>query len=58
MSDRPILEVRGLSTDYAVRRGGRTIKIHAVEDVSFTLARGEVLGIVGESGCGKTTQIA
>ena len=55
MSERPILDVRGLSTDYAVKRGGRTIQIHAVEDVSFTLARGEVLGIVGESGCGKTT---
>ena len=55
MSERQILEVRGLSTDYAVKRGGRTIQIHAVEDGTFTLARGEVLGIVGESGCGKTT---
>ena len=33
--------------------GGRTLQ--ALEDVSFTLDAGEVLGIVGESGCGKTT---
>ena len=55
MSEQPILDVRGLSTSYTVKRGGRTIQVHAVKDVSFTLARGEVLGIVGESGCGKTT---
>ena len=55
MSEQPILDVRGLSTDYTVRREGKTIQVHAVKDVSFTLAKGEVLGIVGESGCGKTT---
>ena len=44
-----------MSTDYTVRRGGKTFQIHAVNDVSFTLARKEVLGIVGESGCGKTS---
>jgi oligopeptide/dipeptide ABC transporter ATP-binding protein len=55
MSAQPILDVQGLSTDYTVRRQGKTIHVHAVKDVSFTLARGEVLGIVGESGCGKTT---
>jgi ABC-type oligopeptide transport system ATPase subunit len=55
MSEQPILDVQGLSTDYTVRRQGKTIQVHAVKDVSFTLAKGEVLGIVGESGCGKTT---
>jgi peptide/nickel transport system ATP-binding protein/oligopeptide transport system ATP-binding protein len=55
MSEQPILDVRDLSTDYTVKRGGKTLQIHAVKDVSFTLARKEVLGIVGESGCGKTS---
>src|SRR5205809_7460446 len=55
MTDPPLLDVRGLSTDYTLRRGGKTVRIQAVKDVSFTLARREVLGIVGESGCGKTS---
>jgi oligopeptide/dipeptide ABC transporter ATP-binding protein len=55
MSEQPILDVRGLSTDYIVKRGGKSFQIHAVNDVSFKLAKGEVLGIVGESGCGKTS---
>ena len=36
-------------------RFGKKILLHAVDRVSFTLARGEALGLVGESGCGKTT---
>src|SRR4030088_839666 len=55
VNEQPILDVRGLSTDYTVKRQGKTFQVHAVKDVSFTLARGEVLGIVGESGCGKTS---
>ncbi len=47
----PVLEVRGLSIDYPIAIG--TVK--AVRDVSFSLGDGEVLGIVGESGCGKST---
>jgi oligopeptide/dipeptide ABC transporter ATP-binding protein len=48
----PLLEVIGLSKRFPLA-GGRAV--HALDDVSFTLARGESLGIVGESGCGKTT---
>jgi oligopeptide/dipeptide ABC transporter ATP-binding protein len=49
--DVPVLEVSGLSVDYVLDRGD----VRAVDDVSFTLDRGEFLGIVGESGCGKST---
>jgi len=55
MTEPPLLEVRGLSTDYTAKRAGKTVRIQAVKDVSFTLAKREVLGIVGESGCGKTS---
>ncbi len=46
-----VLEVSGLSVDYLLDRGD----VRAVDEVSFTLDRGEFLGIVGESGCGKST---
>ncbi|MBM3650538.1 MAG: ABC transporter ATP-binding protein [Alphaproteobacteria bacterium] len=49
MSD-AILEVRDLHTHFFLRRG----VVKAVDGVSFTLKRGEVLGLVGESGCGKS----
>lgn len=55
MIEQPLLDVRGLSTDYTAKRGGQTVRVQAVKDVSFTLAKREVLGIVGESGCGKTS---
>src|SRR5690606_9376249 len=54
----PILEVRDLVTHFPVRAGffRRVIgHVHAVDGVSLTLGRREALGIVGESGCGKTT---
>jgi oligopeptide/dipeptide ABC transporter ATP-binding protein len=54
----PLLRVAGLGKRFPVRSGpfGRTMAhVHAVDNVSFTLAAGETLGIVGESGCGKST---
>ena len=54
-----LLDVSGLARAYQVRRGpwpfGRSATLHAVDGVSFTLAAGRTLGLVGESGCGKTT---
>ena len=54
----PLLEVRGLTTRFDIRDGpfGRTTgRIHAVENIDFTLRAGETLALVGESGCGKST---
>lgn len=57
----PLIAVRGLTKRFDVSRSfgdlitGRRPQLQAVSDVGFTLERGETLGIVGESGCGKTT---
>jgi len=55
---RPLLSVRDLKTHFPVKRGvlQRTVAhVKAVDGVTFSLGRGETLGLVGESGCGKTT---
>jgi oligopeptide transport system ATP-binding protein len=58
-SSQPVLlEVKGLETWFPIRRGilQRTVgHVKAVDGVSFHVRRGETLGLVGESGCGKTT---
>ena len=61
----PVLKVHHLSKTFTIRKadtllesllgGGTTRTIRAVNDVSFDVVRGECLGLVGESGCGKTT---
>ena len=54
----PLLEVVNLRTYFPIRRGflSRTVGyVKAVDDVSFTVQEGKTLGLVGESGCGKTT---
>lgn len=51
----PILEVEDLKVYFTVRQGLRTATVRAVDGVSFSLSRGRTLGLVGESGCGKST---
>ncbi|MGH1413036.1 MAG: dipeptide ABC transporter ATP-binding protein [Pelagimonas sp.] len=57
-SDEVILEVQNLTTRFPVKGGffRRTVaNVHAVEDLSFTINKGQTLSLVGESGCGKST---
>ncbi|WP_250506924.1 ATP-binding cassette domain-containing protein [Bowdeniella massiliensis] len=57
MSEPPVIELRGVHVIHTSRTGKlfRPDKVHAVNDVSLAVHRGETLGIVGESGCGKST---
>ena len=58
IADNAILQVRDLKKHFPVRRGllqRQTGWVKAVDGVSFTLEQGKILGLVGESGCGKTT---
>jgi peptide/nickel transport system ATP-binding protein len=54
-SSQGVLEVSGLSKSYRVRRGLRVERVPVLHDVSFRLARGEIVALVGESGSGKST---
>ncbi|NKB55695.1 MAG: dipeptide ABC transporter ATP-binding protein [Alphaproteobacteria bacterium] len=56
----PMLKVENLRKEFTIRKGGwfgsgKGSRVAAVDDVSFEIKRGECLGLVGESGCGKTT---
>src|ERR1700749_2454375 len=56
---KPLLEVRGLQMHFPVTEGiviNRKVgEVKAVDGIDFTMRRGETMGLVGESGCGKTT---
>jgi oligopeptide/dipeptide ABC transporter ATP-binding protein len=57
-NDAPVLEVEGLKKHFPIKKGlfSRTVgHVYAVDGVSFTINEGETLGLVGESGCGKST---
>lgn len=53
--EKNLLEVSHLKQYFPVQQGLRKVPLKAVDDVSFTIRPGETLGLVGESGCGKTT---
>ncbi len=57
-TNEPLLKVNNLVTRYPVKGGvlrRMVARVHAVEDVSFTIMKGKTLSLVGESGCGKST---
>mgnify|MGYP000862147947 CR=1 FL=1 len=54
-SDMPVLEVSDLCMHFTSGRGKKKITVRAVDGVSFTIGQAETFGLVGESGCGKTT---
>ena len=51
MDNTPMIEAKNLMKYFDTPHG----KLHAVDDVSFTIAKGTTMGVVGESGCGKST---
>lgn len=58
INETPLLEIKNLSTYFPIRDGffmRETARCNAVSDVSFSIKKGQTLGLVGESGCGKST---
>jgi len=58
MAETSLLQVKNLKKYFPIRGGlfsREVARVHAVDDVSFTIEKGETLGLVGESGCGKST---
>jgi len=58
MAETALLQVKNLKKYFPIRGGlfsREVARVHAVDDVSFTIEKGETLGLVGESGCGKST---
>src|ERR1700733_4014512 len=53
----PLLEARSLSKFYPIKRAARGAQLHAVDDVDLVIGAGESVGLVGESGCGKSTMV-
>ena len=57
MNDKTLIQIQNLSVHFPIKRGvfSKTIRLKAVDNISFNIMRGETLGLVGESGSGKTT---
>ena len=53
----PLLDARSLSKFYPIKRAARGAQLHAVDDVDLMIGAGESVGLVGESGCGKSTMV-
>lgn len=54
-SDNNLIEINNLKKYFPIKSGFKTLNVKAVDDVSLFIKKGETLGLVGESGCGKTT---